>query len=66
MDAGFESVLSNFPDDTNEGGVDYVEGREVWQKGLDKFQSWLVTKFMNFNKCWLQHLGRSNLGYTYR
>jgi len=66
LDAGLESVLSNFPDDTNEGGVDYVEGREVGQKGLDKFQSWLVTKFMNFNKCRLQHLGRINLGYTYR
>lgn len=67
LDAGLESVLSNFADDTNLGGAfDCVEGREVWQKGLDKFQSWLVITFMNFSKCRLLHLGRSNLGYTHR
>lgn len=51
LDAGLESVSRNFADYTNLGGaVDCVEGREVWQKGLAKFQSWPVTKFMNFEQ----------------
>ncbi|KAK4829112.1 hypothetical protein QYF61_002150 [Mycteria americana] len=69
LDAGVESTLSMFADDTKLGGaVEFFEGRETLQKDLDRLESWAITNRMKFNKskCQILHLEWGNAGYTYK
>ena len=69
LDAGLEGTRIKFADDTKLGGaVDTLNGREAWQRYLDRLESWAITNCMKLNKskCWILHLGHGNPGCTYR
>lgn len=61
--------MIKFTDDTNLGGaVDSIESGESFQRDLGKLDREAITKNMksNKNKCWILHLGKGILGYTYK
>lgn len=58
-----------YADNTKLGeAVDSLEVRDSLQRGLDRLESWAITKHMKFNKNkWpFQHLGESNSRCAYR
>lgn len=48
--------------------VDFLDGREVLQKDVDKLRGWAINNHTVFNKskCCIMHLGWGNPGYMYR
>lgn len=52
---------------TQEGAVDFLEGREALQGDLNKLLSWAITTQMKFseNKCQILHVEWCSFGYMY-
>lgn len=68
-DLDAEVECSKFADDIRLGGaVDSLEGWEALQRDLDKLEHWAIGNAMKFNKgkCWVLHLGQSNIRRRYR
>ncbi|KAJ7422443.1 rna-directed dna polymerase from mobile element jockey-like [Pitangus sulphuratus] len=69
MGSGIESPLRKFTDDTKlSGAVDTLEGRDVNQRDLERFERWTCAKLMKFNKakCKVLPMGWSNTKHKYR
>ncbi|KAK4828232.1 hypothetical protein QYF61_024727 [Mycteria americana] len=69
LDAGVECTISKSADDTKLGGAaDSLEGQEALQRDLDRLEHWAMINGMKFNtsKCWILHLGWSNIGHKYK
>ncbi|KAF4791725.1 hypothetical protein TURU_127379 [Turdus rufiventris] len=57
LDTGLKRILSKFADNTKLGGVvDFLEGREVLQRDLDKLEYWAIINHVKFNKERILHL----------
>ena len=69
LDAGAECTISEFADNTKPGGAaDSLEGQEALQRDLDRLEHWATINGMKFNKtkCWILHLGWSNVRHKYK
>ncbi|GAB0199213.1 mitochondrial enolase superfamily member 1 [Grus japonensis] len=69
MDSGIECTLSKFADDTKLcGAVDTPEGRDAFQRDLDRLERWAHVNCMKFGTCTCKflHVGRRNPKHDYR
>ncbi|PKU36337.1 rna-directed dna polymerase from mobile element jockey-like [Limosa lapponica baueri] len=69
MDSEIECTLSKFADDTKLcGPVTTLEGRDVIQRDLDRFERWVHAKVLKVNqaKCKVLPLGHGNPRHKYR
>jgi len=67
QDTAIKCTITKFADDTKLGeAVDSLEGRESFQKDLDRLESWEIINHMKLKKsnCRILHLGRGNARYT--
>ncbi|GAB0183604.1 cAMP-dependent protein kinase inhibitor alpha [Grus japonensis] len=69
MDSGIECTISKFANNTKPCGVvNMLEGRDVIQRDLDRFEKWAHVNCMKFNKakCKVLNLSQGNLKQKYR
>jgi len=69
MDSGIECPLSKFANNTKLCGVvDMPEGRDAFQRVLDRLERWVHANLIKFNKakCKVLHMGRGNPKRVYR
>lgn len=69
LDNRVDGLLIKFADDTKLGGLANTQDeRTTLQSNLDWLEDWAERNKMSFNreKCKVVHLGRKNVGHTYR
>jgi len=69
MDRGIECTLSKFANNTKPcSAVDTLEGRDAFQRDLDRLESWACASLMKFNKAKRKvlHMGQGNPKHEYR
>jgi len=69
MDSGTECTLSKFASDTKLCGVvDMLEGRDRFQRDLNRLERWACVNHMKFNKakCKVLHMGQGSPKHNYR
>lgn len=69
LGAGVECTISKFADETKLGcAIGCLKGQDALQRDLGRLGYWAMINGMKFNKskCWILHLGQSNIRHNYK